>query len=197
MADTLAKNQDSLPELPPLPTKLDASKVFRQNVTLEGSLRLAGLSRLGEYLADEQGTIVVKLTFDKDETGYRRIHGVVRADVNVVCQRCLLPMTLRLEEPLLLAMVTSEETARQLPENIDPWLMAPDDDTLLIADIVEDQLILAMPIVSLHTQCDADSIARQKLEELKEASDAVSDDRSQNPFAMLARLKSDPQQKPD
>lgn len=197
MADTLAKNQDSLPELPPLPTRLDASKVFRQNVTLEGSLRVAKLSRLGEYLADEQGTIVVKLTFDKDEAGYRRIHGIIRADVHVVCQRCLLPMTLRLEESVLLALVTSEEAARQLPESVEPWLMAPDDDTLMTADIVEDQLILAMPIVSLHTQCSADSIARQKLEELKEASDIASDDRTQNPFAMLARLKSDPQQKPD
>lgn len=197
MADTLAENQESLPKLAPLPTRLDASKVFRQNVTIEGSLRLAELARLGEYLADEQGTIVVKLTFDKDEAGYRRIHGVVRADVNVICQRCLLPMTLRLEEPLLLALVTSEETARQLPENVDPWLMAPDDDTLVTADIVEDQLILAMPIVALHTQCSADSVARQKLEELQEASDTASDDRTQNPFAVLARLKSDPQQKSD
>lgn len=197
MADTLAKNHDSLPDLPPLPDRLDASKVFRQNVTLEGSLSLSGLSRLSEYLADGQGTIVVKLTFDKDEAGYRRIHGVVRADVNVECQRCLLPMTLRLEEPVVLALVASEETARQLPKNVDPWLMAPDDETLVLADIIEDQLILAMPIVSLHSECDADSAVRQKLEELQGASDEAPDDPSKNPFAMLASLKSDPRKKPN
>ena len=197
MAETLAENHDSLPLLPPLPTRLEASKAFRQNLTLEGSVDLSELRRLREYLADEQGMVVVKLSFEKDDAGYRTMQGVVRAQVHAQCQRCLEPMALRLEEPLSLAVVTSEEVARQLPDDLDPWLMEPDDDVLIVANIVEDQLILAMPIVSLHTECSADSTAQQKLDELQKAAGTVSDDRTQNPFAVLAQLKSDPSQKSD
>lgn len=197
MAETLAENRDSLPKLPPLPLRMDANKVFRQHVTIEGCISLPTLQRLAGYLADEQGTVVVKLTFDKDEAGHRRIHGSVQAQVNVVCQRCLEPMALRLEEPLCLALVSSEAMARELPDNMDPWLMTPDNDELLTSDIIEDQLILAMPVVSRHQQCSAGSPAQQKLDELQKAADTVSDAGTQNPFAVLARLKSDPPHKPD
>lgn len=174
----------------PMPASMDARKVFRQQMRIEGFLPLLSLQRLLTLLVDDNGSVNAVLTFGVDEERRKRIGGTVQARVNVQCQRCLEPLELQLSEPVNLALVSTEEKARQLPASIDPWLS--DEETLALADIVEEQLILCMPIVNMHQNCEAAPVPVAAKKDNKSGKVAGADEATEhkpNPFAILASLK--------
>jgi uncharacterized protein len=168
----------------PLPAFVDARKVFRQGMQVQGFLPLASLPRLAEILTDTEGRADVRLKFDFDEGRRRRIHGEVSAQVNVQCQRCLDPVSVQLSEPFDLALVGTEEMAKLLPAEIDPWLST--EDSLPLSDLIEEQLILCMPIVNTHASCQTAPLTKGADGNL--AGEATG--QRNNPFAVLASLKS-------
>jgi uncharacterized protein len=192
MADTPAETPHSQSVLP---SQLDPRKVFRQALQIQGHIAVSALDRLCGLLLDEQGVVSASLTFEVDSDRRLRIRGHVSAEVNVVCQRCMQPMTQVLNDTIDLVMVSSEDRMKQLPASLDPWFCG-EDDMLIPADIVEEQLILAMPIVSMHQSCiDIDTLnSRARELPKKGVSGTVSSEPSpdkHNPFAVLAGLTSD------
>lgn len=101
--------------------------------------------------------------------------------VTLECQRCLQPMA----EPLLVErgfrFVATEEEAERLDEETE-------DDVLVLArnldlqDLVEDELILALPLVPRHEQCP------QPLPQAGSA-EPEPEEPAPNPFAVLAALR--------
>jgi len=93
---------------------------------------------------------------------------------------------MRLTETFKLGIVETEDHIARLPGNIDPWMAT--DPRLVIADFLEEQLILAMPIVSYHRAgCKA---ALHKV--IGSSSDRDADlvkNREESPFAILKKLK--------
>ncbi|ALO46161.1 hypothetical protein PS2015_1504 [Pseudohongiella spirulinae] len=132
---------------------------------------------------EHAGNVKVRLQFGHDESHRRRIQGQVSTTVMLQCQRCLEPVAVELEESVDLAVVASEAIADKLPADIDPWLS--DEEQLVPADLIEEQLILGLPIVASHQQCEL--AIRQDTSKLPQEDAAES---VQNPFAVLATLKS-------
>jgi uncharacterized protein len=95
-------------------------------------------------------------------------------------QAMTLPLTLEVN----LGIVTSKEAAEALPENYDPLLVTA--EPMKAADIVEDELILALPIVAMHEVKDCPSG-----EEFQRMEDEPAQPERENPFAILAELKKD------
>jgi uncharacterized protein len=95
-------------------------------------------------------------------------------------------MPLDVDASVCLGMVTSPEAARELPGEYEPLVMTA--EPVSIASVVEDELILALPIVALHPQgaCVAE-------EGTRETEDPTARDdqgpRKTKPFAVLAGLK--------
>lgn len=184
-----------------LPPQLDPRKVFRQALQIEGYIAVSSLHRLCEILLDKEGRVTASLAFEVDGDRRLRIRGQVNAEVSVVCQRCMQPMKQLLDDAIDLVMVSSDAQMKQLPSTLDPWFCG-EDEVLIPADIVEEQLILAMPIVTMHTSCiDIDELAgkaqaapvngqHKKVSPGTDSSGADPD--KHNPFAVLAGLKSDP-----
>ena len=81
-------------------------------------------------------------------TGRRVITGSVSATVEVVCQRCLEPLSLKLADTIQLALVESESQIDSLEAAWDPWMV--DGPRISIASLLEEQLMLCMPLVSYH-----------------------------------------------
>ena len=110
------------------------------------------------------------------------IEGAVEAQVSVACQRCLKPLELTLADDIRLALVQDEEAAAKLDGEIEPWIEA--EYRLDPANIVEEQLLLAMPLAAYHDQneCQIELPSSN-------ADEAVSAERDQNPFAILKELK--------
>lgn len=142
------------------------------------------MERLCGLLADDTGEVTVRLDFGIDEEGIRRVSGRLTAELRLVCQGCLEPMTYTVEASVSLAVVGNEAQAEQLPERYEP-LMTEAQEPLFLQDIVEDELILALPIVARHPQgqCAATGAVGGV------NANAGEDGPRENPFAVLAGLK--------
>ncbi len=81
------------------------------------------------------------------------LKGHAETQVVLQCQRCMQPFTFAIVDDFLSGIVKTEEQAKLLPEQYEP-LIVPDDN-LVIRDVVEDELIISLPIVPLHdsTSC--------------------------------------------
>ena len=131
-----------------LPEYADVRKVFLQEQEISGSVPLTNLVKLKGVLNSDNGRLFVNLRFYKNKYGQRIIAGKLRAAIEVLCQRCLQPLEQLIEDDINLAVIDREEDANGLEEKYDPWVCK--EHKLSLSDLVEEQLILALPIVSLH-----------------------------------------------
>jgi len=138
----------------------------------------------------------VDLVFSVDASGQANISGRVQAQVYIVCQRCMQPMPWGIDEAVSLAIVRSEQQVDQIPSCYEPLIVTEDAVSLL--ELVEDELLLAMPAVALH---EVDQCAAQPLDdtiqhdELKKRGQPASvkpqqNVKRENPFAVLEQLRS-------
>lgn len=95
---------------------------------------VAGEVRGTAHFEREQGTAVAELT--------------VQGTATLECQRCMRPMRMPIASRARVALVDSEADAAQLPEDLEPML-AP-DGRISIAQLLTEELLLALPIVPLH-----------------------------------------------
>ncbi len=168
----------------PLPTTLDVRKATARGVSVSGALEPLDLPRFRAMLAADDGVVRAHLTFSRDEEGRYLIEAACDATVAVICQRCLEPFELQLRSANTLAAVWSDEQARHLPKHLDPLLLEGDDCPLW--QIVEEELILALPPFNYHPQpdCNADLVGLAASEPEQEQRED-----KPNPFEVLAQLK--------
>jgi len=169
-----------------VPDYVDARKIFAQHALISGVMPISRFSRFCELLADSSGELQVSLQFFLDDKHRRIIDGKIAADVMVICQRCLDPATIHLEESFKLGIVEKEEHIAKLPGDIDPWMTT--ETKLVIAEFLEEQMILAMPIVSYHAEACKSAMSEDagKSTGRKQNIDTNRDD---SPFAILQKLK--------
>ena len=110
----------------------------------------------------------------------------IGADVEVTleCQRCLQPMTVLLEAERSIFFVEGEDAAAALDAESEDDVLAL-TPALDLAELIEDELLLALPLVPRHELCPA-PLPRAFVE------DDPTLDPADNPFAVLAALKRGP-----
>lgn len=173
-----------------LPEFIDPRRLASQGGRFSGTVKLGDFPRLSGALMDTTGTAEFSLEFYRDNRKRARIRGQIQADLVLECQRCLGAMVVPVSAVLDLAVVQVPEEAERLPESCDPvWV---EEDTLRLLDLVEDELILAIPQVPRHEPdtCRIESNNPTNGETAdQEQEDNASD--KPNPFAVLAGFKSD------
>ncbi|HSC63177.1 MAG TPA: DUF177 domain-containing protein [Caldimonas sp.] len=105
-------------------------------------------------------------------------------EVTLECQRCLQPMRVSLAAERRLFFVEGEEAAEALDVESEDDVLAL-TPVLDLADLIEDELLLALPLVPRHDRCP-EPLPRAFVED-----DPVLDP-ADNPFAVLATLKRGP-----
>ena len=140
-----------------LPQLADARKLATSAALFEGDIALEQLPRVCEVLADSAGVVSYRLLFGFDDEGYLTIEGRMSATVSLFCERCLQAMPQPIESTFTLAVVASDEQANQLPERYEPLVLV--DGIVNAATIIEDEVLLCLPIVALHSEREC---ARQK-----------------------------------
>ena len=169
-----------------IPSYVDTRKVFQSDGKLTGSISLDRLGRFREVLASSNAEINVELEFSLNRSKQRLITGKVSAKVEVECQRCLEPVQIEFQDNISLALLRKESDIAKLDDSLDPWLV--EDHKLSLAELVEEQLLLAMPIVSTHD--DLNCLVRLEYEKAQpNASAAEEPANGNNPFAVLKTLK--------
>jgi uncharacterized protein len=108
------------------------------------------------------------------------LHLRAQARLSLVCQRCLAPVETALDTRRSLLFVPGEDAAAQLDADSEDDVLAL-TRALDLRDLVEDELLLALPLVPRHEVCP---------EPLSLAQDEAAPQEEQpNPFAALAALK--------
>lgn len=178
------------PSLPALPDaqRLDVLAWARQGERLAGRTPLRALPRLRDVVLPSAAEEVCEWQAQglwRERAGAEpevrlRLHG--QACAALTCQRCLTPSNHTLQVQRQFRFVATEEEAERLDE------AAGDDEDVLalngrlnLLELLEDELILALPLVALHDTCP----------QLPEALQAPPhhEPPAQHPFAVLAQLK--------
>lgn len=148
------------------------------------------MRRLAASLVSQSARVEVTLQFLRDEARRPVVKGHIEASLRVMCQRCMRPMDLDLRLNVSLGIVQSEEQAERLPEEMDPLLV--DEEPVWIADLIEDELILGLPVVATHPADSPDCHTVQTAgPRIEQAPTRVKGDEGgqENPFAVLSALK--------
>lgn len=165
-----------------LPQYLDPRKYADQGRVIEGQLPVGELSRLQDLEDSLDNPVLVALRFSRDQEGRCCIAGEVSAMLSFTCQRCLAPVQYNVSSSVNVAVVWNEEQAKALPDALDPLIV--NEKSLVLSELLEEELILAMPILAVHDICP------DVLVESAQEDDPESTER-ENPFAVLASLKRD------
>ena len=170
----------------PIPTYVDTRKFFLQQGVICGSMSLERLPGFRNCLIDDEASIQIQLKFLIDESRQRLIQGTLQALVHVSCQRCLQPLAIELADDIRLALIDNEDAIGTLNGSWDPWICA--DHKLELAGLVDEQLMLCMPIVNLHSAGDCPARINYST---RANADSVGGARAgdENPFAVLKALK--------
>jgi uncharacterized protein len=170
-----------LPKL--LPRLLDPRKFAQQGISLQGFVPLVELPRITEALQDTSGEVHVDLTFGLSEEKSKMVSGHARANVSLMCQRCLSPVTVLVESHISLGIVWDEEHANALPEYLDPWIVG--EGAADFYDMIEEEMLLSLPAVAYHEEFCIDS-------KLFTSGEPVEVKQEKNPFLVLEQLKGSP-----
>lgn len=163
-----------------LPHEVDALKFCQQRVVLTGQLPIAAMPRLLASLVNDDGVADVDVQFSVDEQARKRIGGTVQAKVQMQCQRCLHAVTVDVSSTVQVALVWSDEQAANLPRGLEP-VEVEDAHSLSLLELVEDELLLALPLVAHHSQCEMPAFDPGEI--------LVESKKEDNPFQVLAALK--------
>ena len=184
------------------PTRLDVSGFARSGGLLQGTLPLATLARLAESAVspadtEAEGTCAWQAEgLLKQPPGGApevRLRLQARATVWLACQRCLQPAEHALQVDRTLRFVATEEEAERLDEASEDEDVLALDHALDLLALVEDELILALPIVPRHERCPQPLPYKAETEAV---ADAITSATQPNPFAVLAKLKKTPGDSP-
>ena len=166
-----------------LPESLDAWRMVAARRGFAGRVPLASLQRLRGALVDAEGEVSWALDFDRDALQVPFVELRVEAQLPLECQRTLQrylqPVTVLQRLALLRAGEDEEAAEAGLPEGYEA-LVLPEDGMLEPLALVEDELILAVPVLPL-------SPGSEMVE--RDWPVAADEEVRANPFAALASLK--------
>lgn len=139
---------------------------------------LARLERIVPRLVSTEGTAKGRVALDRYQ-GHVIADVSVEAEVSLQCQRCLQPVSLPIAGSSRVALVESEAAVGNVPPELETALAQ--DGRLRLADLVEEELLLALPSAPRHPEghCPGD-VPGPMPEESAEP--------TQRPFANLGEL---------
>jgi len=176
------------------PFRLDVEAFAKEGATLAGRWPLAQLDRLAESALAEPGSNV-------DATAGREVTWQVRGELRALrggesqiwlqlnahtelpleCQRCLKPVVSAVDTERSFLFVRGEDAAAQLDADSEDDVLAL-TRALDLRELIEDELLLALPLVPRHEVCPSPL-------PMSAADDEAAAEAPPHPFAGLAALK--------
>lgn len=168
-----------------IPITVEPSKAAQRQLSYSGVLQLEELSRFEQVVLDKTGEVAVNIHCKHDEQGLTVLSGQLSTHVNLVCQRCNEKLGLDLQQDFVYSPVGMDAQSEHLPEDYDV-IELDENGEVNLRQLIEDELILAIPIVPLH-----DEAACQFIEQPKSFGKVAEESEKPNPFEILKQLKKD------
>jgi uncharacterized protein len=141
----------------------DVNQLSDTGAAFEYELAVAQLPGFPLHTSAGEGTVRARLRFGREQ-GWPTAHVALEAEVEMICQRCLRPMRVRVSADSPVLLVDSEQAAEEAPDGSETFLAA--EGRISLAALIAEELLLALPIVPLHepgTPC-APSVPRAEHE---------------------------------
>lgn len=150
---------------------IDGLQFARDRQVLQGRLDLSSLPRLADMGCSAEGldfTVRGALTAQGKPCLQVSISGMLQ----LVCQRCLGPVAFRVAVSVELELCDSLRAIEEADDDVDRVLATR---AMGVARLLEDEVILALPMVARHESCAAWQHGES--------------DRRASPFSVLSKLK--------
>lgn len=154
---------------------IDGLKFARERQRLQGEVALAQLPRVVDELLDPAGSVCYALTGFVDGRGRPGIEVDTRGRLAMICQRCLSRLDFELDRHTRFMLVAESGELPDLALEDAEIETVPLEAVANVADLIEQEVLLGLPISPAHAQCSAPA----ELRPVERAS----------PFAVLGRLK--------
>jgi len=153
----------------------DGFAFARDARVLEGTLAVVNLERLHDLLAEVSGEVDFRLQGYRGERGQPMLHVEANGTLPLACQRCLGAIRFELDVDSVLELIPEGSELSQDDLEDDTRDFLPVAGELDVAELVEDEILLALPVAPRHERCDLPGAAG--------AGERI------NPFAALTGLK--------
>ena len=132
---------------------IDGFEFASAGATQQGVWPLSDFPRLRDVLANDAGEVAYEIRGVRDERGRPSLRIKVRGTLALRCQRCLEPMPfdVQTDETLVLAATLAEIHAEPADANAPDRVVAGKE--MALRELVEDELILAVPYAPRHDNC--------------------------------------------
>ncbi len=141
----------------------DLESLADREVTLGGELDVETLTRLKTLLHSSVGSLRATLRFRQRGDGWLGVELGYQAALQLVCQRCLEPFRHELDDTVNVVVADSNSVPSAVPAGYEPFEV--EEGRLQPAQLVEDELIVALPLVPKHARVeDCGSLARELTE---------------------------------
>ena len=153
------------------PGVIDGLQFARDGGELRGTLGLERLTRLAQTPCQSSG-IEYCLRGGLNRAGKPGLGLKASGRLELVCQRCLGPLLFAIDVDVDLELCSDPGVIAQAEDEVDRVLA---EREMNVAQLVEDEVILALPQVPRHEKCNIDGLIAQPQKE--------------SPFSVLATLK--------
>jgi uncharacterized protein len=145
-------------------TAADIEALAARKARLVGDLKVGDLSRLADYLRSTRGwrdtgqagsgDVRVEIAFGARQLGLSTLELSYEAKLSVICQRCLELYELDISNRVEFVVLTSESFLAAELANRDEPIVLEDDERLCPAELIEDELIISVPLAPKHEELD-------------------------------------------
>ncbi len=163
-----------------LPTLIEPKYLALQGSHLRGKVALTKMVRLCDSLCEvgQNDYVYIDWLFAIDAQNRPMVNGYTQAQIPLLCQRCLQTMLWPIKSEIALLIITKNEKENDLPKDYEIFTLTSTQISLIT--LIEDELILTLPIVAMHKKC---SVNEQQLP------NSIDDTFQDNPFRILEKLK--------
>ena len=154
---------------------IDSQAFARQAGSLQGELPIVSLTRVLDLLVDSAGVLSYRVEGRLGPRNRSQLVLEVDAVLSLCCQRCLEPIAYPVKVRSVLEFVADEEELTQEEIEDDSKDCLPAQDEFDVLTLIEDEVILALPVAPRHDRCALPAATK--------GTEAVS------PFAVLKEFK--------
>lgn len=158
-------------------------RLAQQGTHLQGTLAVERLPRLRAALLHGDGVVALDWQFSLDAAQRPVLQGRLQSVVALECQRCLQAVDYTLDLHLQLLILRPGVQKTEVAEGWETFELS-DTEPLSLYDWVEDELLLALPLIARHAQCP-----NNLYQSTEQGEPPLQDEPRENPFAVLAKLK--------
>src|ERR1700680_1871366 len=168
----------------------DVRKLADARATLDLDIPVAELPGLPGKLIRGSGQVHAQVQFGREQ-GFMVAQVMLRAQLELICQRCMGPMPVPIETSSPVLLIESAADAEAAPVEWETYLAA--EGRLSFEALAAEELLLALPVVPLHADssaCEASAAGSVQARDVEPASgpQSATEQATVRPFADLRAL---------